>query len=81
MYKFDFETRKYVIAQERSPTRGTVVKTAKNLTAAQLEKRRDERKMIDAAAMKLLTPSLIVQNVAPLTDLTQIIPPSMKRNK
>ena len=56
-YKFDVETNKFKMVREKSPTRGSV-KCVLKLTPAQLEKRRYNRKLNDAAAMKLLAPML-----------------------
>lgn len=76
-YKFDVESNKFKIVREKSPTRGSV-KCVIKLTPAQLEKRRYNRKLNDAAAMKLLAPMLNAQKINILTDVMQVIPAGRK---
>ena len=76
-YKFDVESNKFKLVREKSPTRGSV-KCVIKLTPAQLEKRRYNRKLNDAAAMKLLAPMLNAQKTTILTDVMQVIPTGRK---
>ena len=72
-YKFDVERNKFVIVQEKSPTRG-FVKNVLRPTAEQLSKRRMNRLLNDAAAMRILAPMLNPPQVKVLTDVSQVIP-------
>ena len=66
--KYDVEKNKFVMAKERSPTRGSLKVTLKN-TPAQQERRRYNRHLTDAAAMRILAPTLYTSKPAILTDL------------
>ena len=78
-YRYDVESNKFIMVQEKSPTRGTK-KTTIKLTPAQLEKKRYIRQCNDAAAMKILAPMLYNQNRPQImTDVNQVIQ-SIKRH-